>query len=78
MEKNYPSTPTPINDFNLDQTDFMRIDARRRSLPATAYGNEFIRDDAVTSKQANFVTDRPTIWYHAVKNHITTNNLINR
>ena len=78
MENNYPSTPTPINDFDLDETDFMRIDIKRRSLPATSYGNELIREDALTSKQANFVTDRPTLWYHAVKSHITKNDVMNR
>ena len=78
MENTSPKTPTPLSEISITDDDLMKIQKNRRSITATCYGNELIRDDCSTSKQANFVTDCPLAWYHAVQRYIFDGKIINR
>ena len=63
-----------LSDISITNDDLMKIETNRRSITATCYGNELIREDCATSKQA----DRPLAWYHAVQRYMFDGKIINR
>ena len=70
--------PIPICDVNISADSICKLEKNRRSVTTNSYGVDTICNDAITTKQANFLTDHPLRWFDAISKYITDGKLINR
>ena len=62
--------PVPIRCIELSAGDICRVEKNRRSVTTNCYGIDTVCADALTAKQANFITNEPLKWFNAISNQV--------
>ena len=69
---------TKIDNLDLEVSDVCKFDGRRRSEPMNGLLMEQFSGNLKGKKEDGFKTDRPLVWYKAIREYVLENGIVTR
>ena len=70
--------PTKLDNIDYEAGDICKFDGRRRSEPMKGLLLEQFPENIKGRKEAGFKTDRPLVWFKAIREYVVQNNIVTR